>query len=65
MVGHPLQMGVTVLFIMALCGLGGRLLDANGTAAAWLFFAALFIFAFGVIAPSYVVHSRSRGYRRY
>ena len=61
MIGHPMQMGITVLFIMGLCGLGGRMMTENATAASWLFFAALFLLAFGVITPSHIIY---RGYRR-
>ena len=63
MYGHPLQLGVTVLAIMFMCALGGHITDSNPTAAAYLFFAALFIFAFGVATPTVMNHNRYRRYR--
>jgi len=63
MIGHPLQLGITVLFIMALCGLAGHMMEYNGIAAAWMFFAALFLLVFGVLTPSY--YARSQYHRRW
>jgi hypothetical protein len=63
MIGHPMQMGITVLVIMGLCGIAGHMITDNGTWAAWLFFAALFLLVFGIFMPSHTTYQRSR--RRY
>jgi hypothetical protein len=67
MAGHPLQMGITVLAIMVICACAGIAVDRGNMAWFWgLFFAALFIFAFGVITPSSMLYRRRGGYgRRY
>jgi ABC-type multidrug transport system permease subunit len=61
--GHPLQMGVTVLVIMALCAFAGVMAAHGNMAWFWgLFFASLFLFAFGVITPASSTYRRSRRY---
>jgi apolipoprotein N-acyltransferase len=60
--GHPMQVGITVLVIMGLCGLGGYWIDSptHSGVAPWLFFAALFLLVFGVLLAASRTYKKCR-----